>query len=149
MGLLLEANKNGEKQTFFVPNENNICHQKSKLMVSQGEINKRPCVSAIIIECPIINDYINNTDYLNDIKNDCIYKLSTIADKSQQLIKQRTTYKGLLSKDDYNDFLFNIDDDGVIKFTIVLTTVSGELKLSLYNIDKGQENKLTWEKSKE
>ena len=137
MGLIIEPNINGEKQSIFAPNEKNICHQRSKLLIKPGEVNKKPCVSAIIIECPKINE-TNSTD----IKNDCIYKLSTIADKSQQLIKQRTTYKGLLSKDDYNDFLFNIDDDSVIKFTVVLNTVSGELKLTLYNIDKGEENKI-------
>ena len=137
MGLILEPNMNGDKQSIFVPNEKNICHQRSKLIYNLGEVNKRPCVSAIIIECPAINV----TNY-SDIKNDCIYKLSTIADKSKQLIKQRTTYKGLLSKDDYNDFLFNIDDDNVVKFTIVLNTVSGELKLTLYNIDNGEEKKV-------
>ena len=137
MGLILEPNVNGDKQSIFAPNEKNICHQRSKFLTKPGEINKKPCVSAIIIECPLTNV----TD-LGDIKNDCIFKLSTIADKSKQPIKQKTTYKGLLSKDDYNDFLFNIDDDNVIKFTVVLNTVSGELKLSLYNIDKGEENKI-------
>ena len=137
MGIILEPNINGDKQSIFVPNEKNICHQRSKLLVNPNEVNKRPCVSSIIIECPAIN--VTN---ISDIKNDCIYKLSTFADKSKQIIKQRTTYKGLLSKDDYNDFLFNIDDDSVVKFTIVLNTVSGELKLSLYNIDKGDENKV-------
>ena len=38
--------------------------------------------------------------------------------------------------------MFNIDDDNIIRFTIVLNTVSGNLKLSLFNIDKGEENKI-------
>ena len=77
-----------------------------------------------------------------DIKNDCIYSLSTVADRSKQPINQRTTYRGLLSKDDYNDFLFGINDEDVNKFTVVLNTVSGELKLKLYKIDDGEENKV-------
>ena len=47
-----------------------------------------------------------------------------------------------MSKDDYNDFLFGIDDENVLKFTVVLNTVSGELELELYNIDNGEENKV-------
>ena len=137
LGLILQPNINGDKQSIFAPNEKNICHQRSKSIAKQGEVNKKPCVSAIIVECPIIQGIDQN-----DIKNDCIYKLSTIADRSKQPIKQKTTYKGLLSKDDYNDFLFNIDDDNVIKLTVVLSTVSGELKLTLYNIDNGEENKV-------
>ena len=137
LGLILQPNINGDKQSIFAPNEKNICHQRSKSIAKQGEVNKKPCVSAIIVECPIIQGIDQN-----DIKNDCIYKLSTIADRSKQPIKQKTTYKGLLSKDDYNDFLFNIDDDNVIKLTVVLSTVSGELKLTLYNIDNREENKV-------
>ena len=144
MGLILEPSINGDKQSIFAPNEKNFCHQYSKLSLKPGEINKKPCVSAIIIEClqPVIDSTNNQTKNTLNNKNDCIFKLSTIVDKSKQTIKQKTTYKGLLSKDDYNDFLFNIDDDNVISFTVVLNTVSGELKLSLYNIDKGEENKI-------
>ena len=146
-GLIVEPNINGEKQSIFAPNEKNLCHKYSKVSIHPGEISKRPCVSSIIIEClpPIekkINNNTNKTIYNISEKNDCIFKLSTIVDKSKQTIKQKTTYKGLLSKEDYNDFLFNIDDDNVISFTVVLNTVSGELNLTLYNIDKGEENKI-------
>ena len=137
IGLILEPNTNGDKQSIFIPNERNKCHLRSKTSSKPGVVSKNPCISNIIIECPVTQGIDQN-----DIKNDCIYKLSTIADKSKQPIKQKTTYRGLLSKDDYNDFLFNIDDDDVIKFTIILNTVSGELKLSLYKIDNGEENKV-------
>ena len=136
-GYVMEPKIAGEKQTIFIKNENNFCHQRAKTVTDKGEVNRRPCIFEIIIECNVAN--VTNPD---DIKNDCLYKLSTIADKSKQPINQRTTYKGLLSKDDYNDFLFGIDDDNVLKFTVVLNTVSGELKLELYNIDNGEENKV-------
>ena len=136
-GLIVEPKIVGEKQTIFIKDEENNCHKKAKENLVPGVVNKRPCISAILIECNLI-DQANP----NDIKNDCIYKLSTIADKSKQPIIQKTTYKGLLGKDDYNDFLFGIDDENVIKFTVVLNTVSGELKLELYNIDNGEENKV-------
>ena len=135
-GLVAEPKITGEKQTIFIRNENNKCHEKSKLTLKPGEVYKKPCLFDIIIECNPVG--VTNPQ---DIKNDCIYKLSTIADRSQQPINQRTTYRGLLSKDDYNDFLFGINDEDVYKFTVVLNTVSGELKLELYNIDNGEENK--------
>ena len=137
MGLILQPNAFGDKQSIFIPNEKNKCHQRSILSSKPGVVNKKPCVTNIIIECPVVQGMDQN-----DIKNDCIYKLSSIADKSKQPIKQKTTYRGLLGKDDYNDFLFTIDDADVVKFTIVLNTVSGELKLSLYKIDGGEENKV-------
>ena len=139
-GLVVEPKIIGQKQTIFIKNENNECHQKSKMQTSPGEINKKPCLFFIIIEC----NYPQNANLTNpqDIKNDCIYSLSTVADRSKQPINQRTTYRGLLSKDDYNDFLFGINDDDVNKFTVVLNTVSGELKLELYKIDDGEENKV-------
>ena len=139
-GLVVEPKIIGQKQTIFIKNENNECHQKSKMQTSPGEINKKPCLFFIIIEC----NYPQNANLTNpqDIKNDCIYSLSTVADRSKQPINQRTTYRGLLSKDDYNDFLFGINDEDVNKFTVVLNTVSGELKLELYKIDDGEENKV-------
>ena len=136
-GYIIEPKIIDQKQTIFIKDENNVCHQKSKQIISKGEVNKRPCVFDIIVEC----NSIGVTDPQN-IKNDCIYKLSTIVDKSKQQINPRTTYKGLLSKDDYNDFLFSIDDENLLKLTIVLNTVSGELKLELYKIDNGENNKV-------
>ena len=136
-GYVIESKATGEKQSIFIKDENNSCHQRSKITIDKGEVNKKPCILDIIIECNPISGA-----NLTDIKNDCIYKLSTIVDKSKQPINQRTTYKGLLSKDDYNDFLFGIDDENVMKFTVVLNTVSGELKLELYNIDNGEANKV-------
>ena len=141
-GLILQPKIAGEKQTIFIKNEENKCHERAKLLSKPGEVNRKPCLFDIIVECNPPLGVTNTTD----IKNDCIYKLSTIADKSKQPINQRTTYRGLLSKDDYNEFLFRIDDENVIKFTIVLNTVlntvSGELKLELYQVDNNEETRV-------
>ena len=91
MGYVLEPKISEGKQSIFASNENNLCH-KNRLYSQQGEVNKDPCISTIIVEClPSIG---NETLFT---KNDCIYKLSTIVDKSKQTIKQKTTYKGLLN----------------------------------------------------
>ena len=141
-GLVVKPKIIGQKQTIFIKDENNECHQKSKMISQEGDIDKKPCLFFIIIECnPPPGANITDPQSV-DIKNDCIYSLSTIADRSKQPINQRTTYRGLLSKDDYNDFLFGINDDDVYKFTVILNTVSGELKLELYKIDNGEENKI-------
>ena len=43
-GLVVEPKIIGQKQTIFIKNENNECHQKSKMQTSPGEINKKPCL---------------------------------------------------------------------------------------------------------
>ena len=54
MGLILQPNTNGDKQSIFIPNEKNRCHQRAKLSSNPDVVNKRPCVTNIIIECPVM-----------------------------------------------------------------------------------------------
>lgn len=122
---LLQSFETFSGREMQIENKDNVCHKALPGGTNlNDELKKLNCGLFVLIYC-----------VKTDPQKDCVFRLRANTDKSEQMMVPRTNFFNILSKDDSNYYIINIDDTKIDSFSIVLSSISGdtELKLKEYN----------------
>lgn len=122
---LLQSFETFSGREIQIDNTDNVCHKALPEGTNlNDELKKLNCGLFVLIYCVKTSP-----------QKDCVFRLRANTDKSAQMMVPRTNFFNILSKDDSNYYIINIDDTKIDSFSIVLSSISGETELKLKEYD--------------